>query len=597
MKLKDVTIKNYKSFGNDDNFLFVDKLNVIIGKNESGKSNIIDCLSAINMIGLTNDSLFIPKNRKNNEDIEVELNFETYKNEFSLYGFKGTATILLKSYGEYLLSGDLSDFISKNKKYNNFLSEIEKTEELGLSFSQQDNRKKFNHLFEMLKEANSKIFVEPSYYNNFINSLENSNVELHNTVAKLITEATNFLENIYSQFPTFQKIEDLMLSSKYDIEKVQHDILLDQFLSVCDISKENLIKKMSSTDTSDIRNYEEDVNEKIKNNFTDEFNKFYNQENVKIKLAITQEEITIMVDTTRRYLDYDERSNGLKWYISTFLQLQYMEKKHCRSSKNNILLMDEPGVYLHANAQKEVIKLFSDLVKNENQIIYTTHSPFMVDTRSIQNVRTVLKDDLGYTHIYNKITTIPSRSKATYDTITPLTNALGLNLNYNIGPSFNNKNIIVEGISDYFYLHGYFKCVKIKSVPNIIPSTGGNNIPSIASILFGWNCNFAIMLDQDDKGRSIYDTINDSHQPFIDKVIFIDGTTEKTKDKDFEIENLFSTNDKIKFGINSDDYSEHKYNYSYITYNKILLGEDSYDEETLSNFSNLISKLNDKKAK
>lgn len=178
------------------------------------------------------------------------------------------------------------------------------------------------------------------------------------------------------------------------------------------------------------------------------------------------------------------------------------------------------------------------------------------------------------------------------NTITPLTNALGLNLNYNIGPSFSNKNIIVEGISDYFYLQGYYKCKNIKDIPNIIPSTGGDNIPSIASILFGWNCDFNIILDQDDKSHSVYDSINDSHQPFVDKLIFIDGNTNKVDDKDFEIENLFSDNDKIKFGINNSDYSENKYNYSYNTYNKILLGEDSYDKETIKKYDKIIDVIN-----
>lgn len=268
-----------------------------------------------------------------------------------------------------------------------------------------------------------------------------------------------------------------------------------------------------------------------------------------------------------------------------------MEKNNTKTTKNNMILMDEPGVYLHANTQKELTKLFSDLIKNRNQIIYTTHSPFMVDIDSIQNVRTVIKDEVGFSHIYNKITTIPTSSKSTYDTITPLTNALGLNLNYNIGPNFNKKNIIVEGISDYFYLYGYYKSKNIKNVPNIIPSTGGNNIPAIASILFGWNCDFNILLDQDDKGRSVYDSINDSKQAFSDKLIFIDGNFKKILGNDFEIENLFSTNDQLKFGINNEDYVEHKYNYSYNTYNKILLQEDTYDETTIKNFEKVIEKL------
>ena len=109
--------------------------------------------------------------------------------------------------------------------------------------------------------------------------------------------------------------------------------------------------------------------------------------------------------------------------------------------------------------------------------------------------------------------------------------------------------------------------------------------------MFGWNCDFNILLDQDDKGRSVYDSINDSKQPFSDKLIFIDGNFEKILGNDFEIENLFSTNDQLKFGINNEDYVEHKYNYSYNTYNKILLQEDTYDETTIKNFEKVIEKL------
>ena len=594
MKLKNVTIKNYKSFGDKDNYLFVDNLNVIIGKNESGKSNIIDCLSGIDVIGFTNREYFYSKNRRKNENVEIELNFETYEKERTIYGFKGNATLSLKSYGEYILSGELSEFIANNKKFNQILNQIENIVNSGLSFSQQDNRKKFYEIYEKLKVADSKIFISPNYFDDFIKTLRNIGSQLQKEVADLLDDAYNFLENIYIDFPNFIKIENLMLKSRYSVEELKKDDLLGKFLSICNINKDDLVLRMNSKETADIRNYEKDVNNNIKKYFTDEFNKFYNQENVRIELAITEKEITFLVDTTERYLEYDERSNGLKWYISTFIQLQYMERANCDSTKNNILLMDEPGVYLHANAQREVVKLFDSLVKNENQIIYTTHSPFMVDTKSVQNVRAVIKDEEGFSHIYNKITTIPSNSKATYDTITPLTNALGLDLNYNIGPSFNNKNIIVEGISDYFYLQGYYKSKKQKNVPNIIPSTGGENVPAIAAILFGWHCDFNIILDQDDKGHAIYDSIKDSNQPFLDKVFFIDGSSIKMND-DFEIENLFSNADKEKFGINNEDYSEHKYNYSYITYNKILLEEDIYNQDTLKNFDKIIKKVKNQK--
>ena len=91
MKLKNVTINNYKSFGEEDNSLFIDELNVVIGKNESGKSNIIDALANINKISFTDEKYFFPRNRKTNKDINIVLNFETYKNEKTFYGFQGNA--------------------------------------------------------------------------------------------------------------------------------------------------------------------------------------------------------------------------------------------------------------------------------------------------------------------------------------------------------------------------------------------------------------------------------------------------------------------------------------------------------------------------
>lgn len=592
MKLVGIKIDNYKSFGEEDNFLFIDRLNGIIGKNESGKSNIIDALANIELIGLRKKAYFLPKNRKTNKDIKVKLDFETYKDEVTFYDFKGKTTVTLEEHNNYVLSGDMSEFISNSKTYNDILEQINELKG-GVSLQQQESRTTFNKMITELNDAHEKIFVESNVYDNLIGSLKRSNVEKNITIATLLKEATNYLENLYSNFPVFVKIEDQMLNSKYNVQNIENDELLGKFFEICNIDIEELVSKMNSTDITDINNYERDINNNIRTLFTDEFNKFYTQENVKIDITIVPKEIDIMVDTTNRYLNYDERSNGLKWYISAFIQLQYMNKKNCKSSKNNVILMDEPGVYLHANAQKEVLKLFSDLIRNQNQIIYTTHSPFMIDTKTIQNIRAVIKDEEGFSHIYNKITNIPSNLKSTYDTITPLTNAMGLDLSYNIGPSFTKNNIIVEGITDYFYLQAYYKCKKEKNVPNIIPSTGANNVTAIASILFGWHCDFSILLDQDVQGQSIYDSISDSEQPFIDKVIFADGTNKKILDKKYEIESVFSDNDKNKFGIKSEDYSEHKYNYAYNTYNKILLKEEKYDEETMKNFEQLINKISE----
>ena len=68
---------------------------------------------------------------------------------------------------------------------------------------------------------------------------------------------------------------------------------------------------------------------------------------------------------------------------------------------NVIFLLDEPGVYLHVNAQRELLRLFYDLCKNDNQVVYSTHSPYMIDSNNIINIRAIEKDERGHTNIYN----------------------------------------------------------------------------------------------------------------------------------------------------------------------------------------------------
>src|SRR5262245_25565302 len=78
------------------------------------------------------------------------------------------------------------------------------------------------------------------------------------------------------------------------------------------------------------------------------------------------------------------RSRGFIWFFS-FLAWFFQQQK---SGKPMILLMDEPGVFLHANAQGDLLRFIETELKN-HQVIYTTHSPFMIDPRRLERVRVV----------------------------------------------------------------------------------------------------------------------------------------------------------------------------------------------------------------
>ena len=73
-------------------------------------------------------------------------------------------------------------------------------------------------------------------------------------------------------------------------------------------------------------------------------------------------------------LQWPPISSGLQWFLSFYLIfLVESEDAH----KGAILLLDEPGLTLHALAQEDLSDFFENLSKT-NQIVYSTHSAHMI---------------------------------------------------------------------------------------------------------------------------------------------------------------------------------------------------------------------------
>ncbi|MFR5267411.1 ATP-dependent nuclease [Clostridium sp.] len=193
-----------------------------------------------------------------------------------------------------------------------------------------------------------------------------------------------------------------------------------------------------------------------------------------------------------------ERSNGLRWYLDLFIDA----KANNLPNRNVVYLLDEPGVSLHVNAQKELLTLFEHLSQDDYQVVYTTHSPYMLDIeKGIQRIRAVVKDNLGYSNIYKTAYDSRINPDSQKDTLAPIIAALGMNLNDTFGPTKDKINIVVEGMSDYIYINTMIKVLeKNMNDFNIIASTGASNIMNICSILNGWGCKFLAVFDYDDEG-------------------------------------------------------------------------------------------------
>src|SRR5690606_39710304 len=88
-------------------------------------------------------------------------------------------------------------------------------------------------------------------------------------------------------------------------------------------------------------------------------------------------------------IELDQRSEGFQWLVSFFVVFfAEAADKH----ENAILLLDEPGLSLHALKQREFRDTITRL-STKNQTLYTTHSPFLVGPNELDLVRVVELND------------------------------------------------------------------------------------------------------------------------------------------------------------------------------------------------------------
>jgi energy-coupling factor transporter ATP-binding protein EcfA2 len=162
------------------------------------------------------------------------------------------------------------------------------------------------------------------------------------------------------------------------------------------------------------------------------------------------------------------------------------------SDKPTVLLVDEPGVSLHARAQEDVLKVFED-IKDKIQVIYTTHSPHLVDINKLHRVLAIQRDDLDSLRSNTRILNPLRLSAATPDTLSPLQRIMGNPLTAE-GFSSRRLNLVVNDIGTFYMLKSVLHMIVFKGKISLIPSTEVSSIPLMCNILMGWGLRFAVLL-------------------------------------------------------------------------------------------------------
>ncbi|AMO47578.1 Hypothetical protein AKI40_1160 [Enterobacter sp. FY-07] len=292
--------------------------------------------------------------------------------------------------------------------------------------------------------------------------------------------------------------------------------------------------------------------EGVSNSLTDQIMQFWKQnENIEVVVDIQSDpkdevpfndgaNIYLRIKNSRHRVTtpFDKRSRGFIWFFSFLVWFDSVQYQFNAADEDRklILLLDEPALALHALAQSDFLTYIDHLSKN-HQVIYTTHSPFMVHSDRFNQVRMVEDKD--------KIGTVISENLSGTDprTIFPLQAALGWDIAQNLFIS--KRNFLVEGPSELIYLKHLSSILETKNRTGlndsitIVPTGGLDKIITFIALLGANNLNIAVLHDYDGKSNQKIDEMikNKIINP---KSIKNTSMYTEHKDKPSDIEDLFS---------------------------------------------------------
>lgn len=492
--LKTVRIKNFKSIKDSGEISFSDKVFVLAGQNESGKSSILEALNAYESEDFDRDNLNFEEEENGNLKQEVSCTYSIEDHslfvddligklceEFSIEEETDFIDIdKLNPIKEYIVTkvydhGDKSLSISVNSSAFGILKSAIKTKEVIEQIDDKEIKNKVPIIeLDSDKNKTSSVFflISPLIvlFNTFSDLLPDkilvSDLENQNTLAKGYNAVKNLEKLLNKDFVSISKLQRSHKNSTTSAEV------------------ENLSKKFQGAWKQRI--HEDGV---LKIGFMIE------NENIDGQAIQT---IFFSVETKDKVLlEPRKRSKGMVWFLSAWLDLKSRE-----DDMNLIVLYDEPGLYLHIKAHKDILELFDELKSKGHQVIYSTHSPSLINTSSLNNIGLVLNTKNEGT-IVEGLTTSKINTKYKQDALQPIAEAMGLEPLKDFSVLSKN-NVLLEGISDFWYFQSMAKLLNRDMDYKFVPGIGiaGQNIFHLISFCIGYGLNWVLIMDNGNNPRN-----------------------------------------------------------------------------------------------
>ncbi|OPY17200.1 MAG: recombination protein F [Methanomethylovorans sp. PtaU1.Bin073] len=566
MKLTDVKIERYKSFETVQSFSVDPNVTILVGKNESGKTAALEAIAKTNYFSTDDSFKFDPihdyprkghaKYKKSGKvDEAVTVTYEIDEEEVETIEEKVGSGVVAGRELSITTKYDNSRTISMPEiKTDACLSHFceqhaVKLETLGLG--NEPSKETIQERLKQLKDKSATADAETkdeniSYIITTLEAVQSlfTKLEWNDWLGAHIWE--NYLEEWLPKFMYFDEYYEL--PSRIDINHLSTNEPRDEgektakaLLELAGVETKELLSTNNFENfVAELESTSSDITQYI-------FQYWKNNTGLRVQFQVEPHpqdkflNIRVWNDKHHMSLPLSNRSKGFNWFFSFIVWFSRIQE-----DKNNdyILLLDEPGLNLHAAAQSDLLNFIEDLCA-KYQIIYTTHSPFMVPSDKLDRVRTIYEGEKG-SEVSEAI------QQKDPDTLFPLQAALGYSIAQNL--FINKKNLLVEGPSDLIYLTMMSSILEssdrkgLRDDVTIVPVGGLDKVTSFISLLRGQKLDLVCLLDSftDQKGKKRLEDlvklkiIKENNILFFDQFSGINGDIA-------DLEDLFDKSEYLKF--------------------------------------------------
>ena len=483
MRLTQVQVQNFKCV--DDSTPFrVGPITCLVGKNESGKSALLQALYRLNPV-IDADSGYAPleyprrhwsaykERAKKDPDNVVTTTWTIEASDLQVVAsYLGpeamiqTEVTIAKGYDNVRNWSELT--VDHKKVVDHFISSADlHTEEAERLRSAQD----VPELLKLLSESEAPSERETSLIQH-VNDVFGSKTVEQFVISSLLERLPQFVYFAdYDRLPGQVSITDLLeRKGQNSASLTMRDRL---FLALLDLAG---TEPDALNNTPEFEALIAEL-EAIENRISSEIFKYWSQnKHLKVKFSFDAGRsgdpppfnsgwvFRTRIENSRHGVSvpFDERSTGFVWFFSFLVWFSQLKKHY---SDNLIVLLDEPGLSLHGKAQGDLIRYFNERIVPQSPLIYTTHSPFMIDPENLLAVRTV-EDVLE--HGDARGTKVGGDVLSTdRGTVFPLQAALCYDISQTL--FIGRHTLLVEGPSDLLYLKWFSRQLRLRERVHLEP--------------------------------------------------------------------------------------------------------------------------------